>query len=249
MLRFIFKRLGYGFLVMFGVMSVVFFIFHALPGDPVTMMAGAKTDSTTVENIKRELGLNKPLSRQFMLYVNDLSFISIHYNIPQNQENYSYTPIAEVGENKVIVLKRPYLRRSFQNNRRVDEILIENLEGTLILAFTSMIFATLIGIALGIIAALKQNSKLDHFIISTSVIGISTPSFVAAVLISMIFGHYLREYTGLSLTGRLWETGIFGRELHIENLILPAFTLGIRPLSIIVQLTRSSMLMFCLKTM
>jgi ABC-type dipeptide/oligopeptide/nickel transport system permease component len=242
MLRFIIKRLAYGFMVIFGVMCVVFFIFHALPGDPVSMMAGANTDAATLENIKKDLGLNKPLSQQFVLYMNDLSFVSIYKDTQENQLNYDYTPLIKVGEDEVLVVKRPYLRRSFQNNRRVDEILMENLEGTLILAFTAMIFATALGIALGVLAALKQNSKLDHFIISTSVIGISAPSFVAAVLISMIFGHYLREYTGLNLTGRLWETGISGKELHLENLILPAFTLGIRPLSIIVQLTRSSML-------
>ena len=242
MIRFIIKRLAYGFLVMFGVMCVVFFIFHALPGDPVSMMAGANTDSTTIENIKKDLGLNKPLSTQFALYINDLSFVSIHKNTPQNQANYEYTPLVEIGDSEVLVVKKPYLRRSFQTNRRVDDILIENLEGTLVLAITAMLFATLLGIFLGIVAALKQNTKLDHFIISASVIGISAPSFVAAVLVSMVFGHYLREYTGLSLTGRLWETGIFGRELHLENLILPAFTLGIRPLAIIVQLTRSSML-------
>jgi ABC-type dipeptide/oligopeptide/nickel transport system permease component len=242
MLRFIIKRLAYGFMVIFGVMCVVFFIFHALPGDPVSMMAGANTDAATLENIKKDLGLNKPLSQQFVLYMNDLSFVSIYKDTPANQINYGYTPIAKIADDEVLVLKRPYLRRSFQNNRRVDEILMENLGGTLILAFTAMIFATALGITLGILAALKQNTKLDHFIISTSVIGISAPSFVAAVLVSMIFGHYLREYTGLNLTGRLWETGIFGKELHLENLILPAFTLGIRPLSIIVQLTRSSML-------
>ncbi|HYG39153.1 MAG TPA: ABC transporter permease [Cytophagales bacterium] len=242
MLRFIIKRLSYGVLVMFGVTTVIFFIFHALPGDPVSMMAGAKTDSTTIENIKKELGLNKPLHKQYLLYINDLSFISIYKNTPENEEKYEYSPIVELGENNVLVIKQPYLRRSFQTNRRVDEVLMENLEGTLVLAFTAMLFATIVGIALGIFAALRQNTFFDHFIISSSVIGISAPSFVAAVIISMIFGHYLREYTGLNLTGRLWVTTIYGEELQLKNLILPAFTLGIRPLSIIIQLTRSSML-------
>ncbi|MCL4168590.1 UNVERIFIED_CONTAM: hypothetical protein GTU68_057805, partial [Idotea baltica] len=78
-------------------------------------------------------------------------------------------------------------------------------------------------------AALNQNTFLDHALISVSVLGISIPSFVSAILMAMVFGYYLSDYTGLNLTGQLW-------------LILPAITLGIRPLAIIVQLTRSAML-------
>jgi peptide/nickel transport system permease protein len=75
------------------------------------------------------------------------------------------------------------------------------------------------------------------------VLGISIPTFLSAILFSIIFGYYLSDITGLNLTGQLWETHpLRGRELHLENIILPAITLGIRPLSIIVQLTRSSML-------
>jgi hypothetical protein len=83
------------------------------------MMAGANTDAATLENIKKDLGLNKPLSQQFVLYMNDLSVISIYKDTPANQANYDYTPISKIGEDEVLVLKRPYLRRSFQNNRRL----------------------------------------------------------------------------------------------------------------------------------
>jgi peptide/nickel transport system permease protein len=78
--------------------------------------------------------------------------------------------------------------------------------------------------------------------ISLSVLGISAPPFVMAALIAMVFGYYLSEYTGLNHTGQLWEDDLSGRKLVLKNLILPAFTLGLRPLAIIVQLTRSSML-------
>ncbi len=59
----------------------------------------------------------------------------------------------------------------------------------------------------------------------------------------MVFGFYLSEYTGLNMTGYMWEPDVYngGRRLDLKNLILPAFTLGIRPLAIITQLTRSSM--------
>jgi ABC-type dipeptide/oligopeptide/nickel transport system permease component len=105
-----------------------------------------------------------------------------------------------------------------------------------------MMFATVAGVTLGVVASLRQNSWVDHSIITISVAGISAPSFVLAALVAMIFGFYLSDYTGLNLTGQLWENDLYGRKLVPKNLILPAFTLGLRPLSIIVQLTRSSML-------
>ena len=243
MVRYIAKRFVYGFLVLLGVIIIVFLLFHALPGDPVDMLAGQRTDIATRESISKELGLQEPLAVQFMLYINDLSPLSIHPDDDMVREKYNYFRLLHLGHNKVFVLKKPYLRRSFQTNRRVDEILIENIVNTFWLALAAMSIATTLGIITGIIAALKQNTWIDHSIISISVIGISVPTFLSAILFAIIFGYYLSDYTGLNLTGQLWETDpLYGRQLHLENIILPAITLGIRPLSIIVQLTRSSML-------
>ena len=243
MLRFIAKRLGYGFLVLLGVVGVVFFLFHALPGDPVAMMAGQRTDVATRQAIEKELGLDRPLAVQFYLYLKDLSPLSIHEDTAEQQEKYSYIPLVSVGDDEVLALKGPYLRRSFQTNKKVGEILLDNLEATLWLALAAMVFATFFGVIFGMLAALNQNKFWDHFLVIVSVLGISIPSFVSAIIIAMVFGYYLSDYTGLNLTGQLWVNHpIYGRTLHIENLILPAFTLGLRPLSIITQLTRSSML-------
>ncbi len=243
MIGFVAKRLGYGFLVLLGVVFVVFFLFHALPGDPVAMMAGQRTDVATRQAIEKELGLDKSLPVQFYLYLKDLSPLSVHEDTPAEQEKYDYISLFPVGSDNVLVLKGPYLRRSFQTNKRVGEILLENLESTFWLALAAMAFATVFGILFGMLAALSQNTFWDHFLVITSVLGISVPSFVSAIIIAMVFGYYLSDYTGLNLTGQLWVNHpIYGRTLHIENLVLPAFTLGLRPLSIITQLTRSSML-------
>jgi ABC-type dipeptide/oligopeptide/nickel transport system permease component len=242
MLRYILNRLLYGNLVILGVLVVVFFIFHALPGDPVAMMAGQRTDVSTREAIAKDLGLDKPVSQQFLLYFNDLLPISIHEDIPENKEKYNYVRLVLIS-GKVIVLKFPYLRRSFQNHRLVSSIILEHVAGTFWLAFAAMLFATVLGITFGVIAALKQNTFTDHFLVSSSILGISAPSFVVAIMMAVLFGFYWADYTGLNLTGQLWVTDpIYGRKLELKNIILPAFTLGIRPLSIIVQLTRSSML-------
>jgi len=242
MLQYILNRLLYGNLVILGVLVVVFFIFHALPGDPVAMMAGQRTDVSTREAIAKDLGLDRPVSQQFLLYFNDLLPISIHENTLENEEKYNYKKMFSIGEN-VLVVKFPYLRRSFQNHRLVSDIILEHVAGTFWLAFAAMLFATVLGITFGVIAALKQNTFIDHFLVSSSILGISAPSFVVAILVAVLFGFYWADFTGLNLTGQLWVTDpIYGKQLELRNIILPAFTLGIRPLSIIVQLTRSSML-------
>jgi ABC-type dipeptide/oligopeptide/nickel transport system permease component len=241
MIEFVIKRLLYGVLVIFGVVIVVFCIFHVLPGNPVDMLAGKDANALSRKEIAKDLGLDLPLSEQLLLYLQDFSPISIHKDTPANAQKYDYIASITIQQ-KVLVLKMPYLRRSYQTGKRVDEILIENLYGTLWLAGASMFFATILGVILGIIAALNQNKFIDHFLITASVIGISAPSFIAAILISIIFGYYLHDWTGLEMRGPLWVTTETGRVLALRNIILPAFTLGLRPLAIIVQLTRSSMI-------
>lgn len=240
--RYLMGRLVEGALVVFGVVVVVFFLYYALPGDPVSMIAGQRTDIMTKEAIKAELGLDKPLPTQLYLYLRDLSPVSMHHDTPEEREKYNYTPLFSIG-NQVVVFKAPYMRRSFQTKRLVSELIWDKLILTLILALAAMLFATVVGIALGVWAATRANSWVDNLIIGGSVAGISMPSFVSASLISLYLGYKLGPYLGLNGTGSLWvETIYYGRQLQLQNLILPALTLGIRPLSIIVQLTRSSML-------
>lgn len=241
MLRFIANRLLYGCVVLLGTVIVVFFIFNVLPGDPVNMMAGQRTDVATREAISEELGLSLPIHQQLFFYLNDLSPLSIHENNEKTKEKYHYTSLLTVGS-KVLALKAPYLRRSFQSNKKVSEIITENVEGTFWLAFSAMIFATVFGITLGTFAALRQGTWIDHALITGSVVGISIPPFVLGALMAMIFGYYLSDYTGLNSTGHLWEYINGEKRLIIKNLILPSITLGLSPMAIIVQLTRSSMI-------
>jgi ABC-type dipeptide/oligopeptide/nickel transport system permease component len=242
MIKYIVKRLFYGLLVLMGATVIVFFIFNVLPGDPVAMLAGQRTDVATREAIAKDLGLLEPLHTQLYLYVRDLSPLSIHEDSEKEYSKYEYKKLISVGSNNYLVLKLPYLRRSFSSGKKVSEIIWENLEGTFWLAAAAMIFATFFGILLGVLASLKQNSWLDNVMVSMSVVGISAPPFVLGAIISMVFGFYLHDYTGLNPTGNLWEYDLEGRSIMLKNIILPAFTLGLRPLAIIVQLTRSSML-------
>src|SRR6185369_1634315 len=214
------------------------------------MMLGQRADSTSVAVINKDLGIDQPLMKQFLMYVNDLSVLSV-YNTKNPESRFYLDPkkyahawkIFSLSSGKSFVLKAPYLRRSYQSKRSVADILSEKIPDTAVLAFAAIIFATLIGIILGIISALKRDTIIDRITLAFSVSGVAMPSFFVAIIFAWIFGYLLSEYTGLNMTGGLYSIDPFaGEHLVLKNLILPMIVLGIRPLSIIVQLTRSSLL-------
>jgi peptide/nickel transport system permease protein len=239
MLNYITRKIIYGALVMAGVVIVVFFLFQGF-GDPSRLVMGQTADVATQQNIRKELNLDQPKWKQFILYINDVSPIAIHTN---EEIKRKHLKGIFIGGETNLAIKIPYLRRSYQSKRDVWDVLTEALPGTVILAVAAMIIAIGLGIPLGILAAVKKNTWLDTSSIFVSVLGISAPSFFMGIVIAYIFGFLLSDYTGLSMTGSLFDTDPFeGRKLQLSNLILPAITLGIRPLAIITQLTRSAML-------
>jgi ABC-type dipeptide/oligopeptide/nickel transport system permease component len=242
MLLFIVRRLFYGLLVIIGVTIVVFCIFHVLPGDPADAIAGRMRREEDRQQIRKAYHLDRPVAYQLLLYFNDLSFLSAHENTPDNEKKYHYQPLLTLG-NEVFVAKVPYLRESFQSHQPVSQIILNDLKGTLWLAVAAMVFATVLGVGLGLVSALNQSRWLDHTLLTTSVLGISAPSFISAIVIQVFFGYYLSEWTGLPGHGSLFEKDANGvSQLYLKNLVLPAITLGIRPLAIIMQITRNSMI-------
>lgn len=242
MLRFLARRIRYSLLVLAGVITVVFFLFNVLPGDPARLTMGQRSDLASVENARREMNLDKPLATRYFLYLNDISPIGYHKRDSTDKAKYGYATLLPLGSH-AIGLKAPYLGRSYNTKREVNAVLTEALPGTIILALAAMVIATIGGILLGIVAALKKDTWLDTSSIAASVAGVSMPSFFAGLVIAYFFGYVLHSYTGLNMTGSLWEyDAITGRHLALKNLILPAVALGIRPLAIITQLTRSALL-------
>lgn len=239
MLAYLLRRSLYGILVLLGVVVLVFLLFQGF-GDPSRLVMGQRSDAATQENIRKELYLDQPRWKQFLLYLNDISPVAVHtrQEIEKKQLHGFF-----IGGETTLALKWPYLRRSYQSKRNVGEVLIEALPGTLLLAFAAMCIACLLGIPLGVLAAVRKDSWMDTSAVFTGILGISAPSFFMGIIIAYIFGYLLSSYTGLHMTGSLFETDPFtGRHLQLRNLILPALTLGIRPLAIITQLTRSAML-------
>ena len=249
-LNYLLKKCFYALLVLFGVVSTIFFLFNVLPGDPAAIMLGQRASKESIEAIHKDLGTDQPLVQQYVNYINDLMPLSFHSLQSENsfwylnKDKYDWYPLMKLSSNWVFVLKKPYLRRSYVSKRNVSEIIRETLPETAVLATAAVLMATVFGILLGILTAIKKNSIIDRavFVLAT-VFGMSAPSFLVGLIVAWLFGYVLSKYTGLSPSGSLYELDVWqGQQLQLKNLILPAVTLGVRPLSIVIQLTRSSLL-------
>ena len=249
MFNFLFKKIVYSFLVIFGVLTIVFFLFNVLPGDPARMMLDKREDSKQLEIIKKKYGFDRPVFTQYLFYLNDLSIVSIHNNHPDSftfldKRKYSATKIIDIY-NYSIVLKKPYLRTSFvKSNLKVSTIIKTTFPNTFLLAFLAILFGLVFGLIFGVISALNKDKFIDNIVLYLSVIGMALPSFFSAIIIAWVFGYILNAYTGLNMTGSLYEIDDYGisRTIQFKNIILPAITLGIRPLAVIIQLSRNSLL-------
>ena len=246
MLTYITRKLLYGIAVLWGVATLVFFLFNILPGDPAQMMLGQRADKESVDAIREELGMNQSLAKQYVDYLNDLvpiSFYDISNGTQKLEKIGHYGKIATIGSTAIVV-KAPYLRMSYQSKRKVSDILGEAFPNTLLLAAVSISIALVLGLLIGIMAAVVNKPFWNKLTLFVTTIGMSLPSFFAAILMAWIFGFLLQEHTGLNMTGSLYSVDDFGRGeyLSLANLILPALTLGMRPLAVVTELTRTSLL-------
>ncbi len=143
------------------------------------------------------------------------------------------------------MIKTPYVKESFtKQGKKVSDVITETLPNTFVLAISAITIALLLGIFFGVISALYKNTWIDKTIQIFSTFGMSVPSFFSAILFAWLFGFVLHKYTNLEMTGSLYELDDFGENMSIKwkNLILPAIVLGIRPLAVVIQLMRNSLL-------
>ncbi|MFK7782256.1 ABC transporter permease [Psychroserpens sp.] len=249
MIRYILNKTFYTLLTLFGVVTVIFFLFNVLPGDPAQMMLGQNEDSQQIAAVKAKYGFDKPISTQYLYYLNDVSPLSFHSTNPEDYTflangKYSASSLFTLGQTTTVV-KFPYLRESFtKQGKKVSQVISETLPNTAVLAVSAIFIAIILGVFLGIISALYKDRWLDKTIQIFSTLGMSVPSFFSAILFAWCFGYVLHEYTNLEMTGSLYELDDFGERMQIKwkNLILPAIVLGIRPLAVVIQLMRNSLL-------
>lgn len=236
-------------LTLFGVVTVIFLLFTILPGDPARMMLGQNENAEQLAIVKKKYGFDKPIALQYGYYLNDLSPLSFHST---TTEDYTYLSEEKYGASKLftvaetdVALKWPYLRESFQKNgKQVSAVISETLPNTFVLAVSAIVIAMILGIFLGIVSVLFRDGWIDKLIQLVSTFGMSVPSFFSAIIFAWLFGYVLHEYTNLNMTGSLYEVDDFGEGSYVQwkNLILPALVLGIRPLAVVTQLMRNSLL-------
>ena len=198
--------------------------------------------------MRNKLRLNHSLSIRYLEYLNNLSPISFNRtdNFSEafyaNHEMYTGWDFP-ISDQRAIWFKFPSLGKSFISEKSVSSIFAESFPGTFVLALGSILLSLIVGIPLGIWAFQKKDTWIDKTVLFVSAIGMAGPSFFVALIVAWIGAVLLRDYTGLSMTGSWYSVDVWeGKYIDLKNLILPMITLMIRPLAIIVQLTRSSML-------
>ena len=212
MLAFILRRILQAILVLLAVGLVAFGMFRFI-GDPVDSMLGQERTVQDIERLRESLGLNDPVPVQYL----------------------SFLGRAATGDFGI----------SYRQARPVADIIAERLPATLELALISGILAIGMGIALGIYTAINRRGWLANFIMSASLIGVSLPTFLIGILLIYVFGVQLRW---LPTFGRgevvdlgWWTTGLLTVS-GLKSLILPAITLGLYQMTLIMRLVRSEML-------
>ncbi len=229
MLKFILKRLVLLIPTLLGVITLVFFMIALAPGDPARVMLGERANAEQLAQLRSELGLDQPLSKQYLLYIG-----------------------------RVL---RGDLGKSIVTQQKITKELSDRLPATIELALTATLFASILGIVLGVAAARKRNSWVDYSTMTGALVGVSMPVFWLALVLIMIFSVgldllptggrmnvrlYFRPITnfylidGIIMWFREGKSDYFVSAL--KHLILPTVALGTIPLAIIARTTRSSML-------
>lgn len=197
MTNYIIRRLIYAFLTLLGVSLVTFLVVYAVPADPAAVIAGPYADAQTVANIRHQLGLDRPLTVQYGLFL---------WHALQGDWGVS-----------------------FINQLPVIQQILDRFPATVQLGLAAFFTQLLIGIPLGILAAVKQNSWLDNLVMSNVLIGLSLPRYWLGVMLLFIFAFKLSWF----------PLGGYGKP---ANLVLPALTVGLTGAAYYARLLRSSMI-------
>jgi len=228
--RFLLRRLGWSVFVVWGVVSIVFVVSSLLPGDPARMVAGAQARPADVARIRRQLGLGDPAMVQYARFWKRLLHLGPRViDVEADSAHDTCAVILPLGGSAVHI----DFGKSFQKRQSVVDLVSTRLPRTLALALAGMVLQLLLGLTSGVFAATRRGSWLDGLLVGSSLLGISTPTFLTALLLQYVFA---RGLGWLPIDG-------FGATLgeHARCLVLPALTLGMYGAAYYTRLVRDEM--------
>jgi peptide/nickel transport system permease protein len=212
MLPFILRRLAQAVIVMLTVAFIAFMLFQYV-GDPVTNLLGQDATPEQRQQLRADLGLDKPFPVQFAAFIGN----------------------AAKGE----------FGLSLRQGRKVSALIAERFPATMELAFAAAILALVLGIPMGVYAALKRGNFWSQLLMTFSLLGVSLPTFLIGILLILLFAVTLKVLPsfgrGETQAIGFWTTGLLTAD-GWKHLILPSVTLCIFQLTLIMRLVRAEML-------
>lgn len=226
-----------------GVIVMISLIIYMAPIDPAKVQFGQREDPETLIRLKQQYFMDKPFYIQVLRYIEDLSPVQyVRTDQKERLQSYHYRKILST-ESGTLIFKFPFFRRSYVSGELVSDLIGEALPSTLILGFTAMVIASVLGLILGMIAAFHADSWQDSLIVSFTTFLYAIPAYISAILFALVFGYLLSEWTHLPIQGSLFGLDDYGNEyFDIRKLILPSLALGLRPIAMICQMTRAAMI-------
>jgi peptide/nickel transport system permease protein len=212
MLAFVLQRLIQAVIVMVAVAFIAFMLFQYV-GDPVVFLLGQDAKPDQIAQLRSDLGLDRPFFVQFW-----------HFLVNAAQGEFGL---------------------SLRQGAKVSRLIVERFPATLELALVAASLALLLGVPMGVYAALKRNSFLSHVFMTVSLIGVSLPTFLIGILLILLFAVVLGWFPsfgrGETVKFGAWTSGLFTTD-GWHHIVLPAITLAVFQLTLIMRLVRSEML-------
>lgn len=221
MTAYVVRRLLQSIPLLFGILTLVFVLMHAAPGDPTAMYMHPGVSPEVLEQMRENWGLDQPLPIQYVRWMK--SFLSGDFGV------------------------------SLAQNRPVASILAERIPNTLILSGVSLLLIFAIGIAIGIIQAVRQYSLLDNVLTFAALFIYSMPSFWLGLMLILIFAFKVYQvdwwpdvlrFPASGMTSVNYDLLGFWGKLgdRIHHLVLPSIALGVSSAASVSRYMRSSML-------
>jgi peptide/nickel transport system permease protein len=223
MLRIVATRLAWAIVSIWAVVTLAFFLNHGLPADPARAIAGPQARPADVARIRTQLGLDQSVWVQYRLFAARL----VH-RAPSESSAKGHASCEPLGPLHVD------LGTSYQRRKPVIRVIADRFPRTFYLAMAALVVELAIGVAAGVLGAVRRRSRWDRGVSFLALLGISAPTFLVGILLQYVFAYRLRW---LPLDGY----GLSGSE-HVASIVLPALTLGISGAAYYARLVRGDMI-------